>query len=107
MVTIDLPHGLSTSIGSLPHSDPPLAASFVLERQPRLPAAPSLPNRSGNERMIPQAAWGLPGIKVLPDGSLGAPEQAICPPPPLHAPSLAATPFVAPRHFLRTQARPA
>lgn len=42
----------------------------MLERQPRLPCAPSLPNRSGRERMIAQAAWGIPGVEVLQDGSL-------------------------------------
>lgn len=51
-----LPRGLATSIGSLPHTDPRAAAELVLEIQPRLPAAPSLPNRSGVERMLAQAA---------------------------------------------------
>src|SRR5690606_32294541 len=70
MKTIELTAGTSTSIGSLPHADPHEAAALVLERQPRLPAAPSLPNRSGVERMIAQAAWGIPGVEVLADGSL-------------------------------------
>ena len=38
-----LPIGLTTGIGSLPHDDPHEAAEFALDRQPRLPAAPSLP----------------------------------------------------------------
>jgi methionine synthase II (cobalamin-independent) len=67
---VDLPHGVATSIGSLPHVDPRAAATFVLERHARLPAAPSLPNRAGVERMIPQAAWGIRGVHVHPDGSL-------------------------------------
>ena len=68
MKTIDLPQGLASSIGSLPHTDPAVAVALVLERQPRLPAAPSLPNRSGVERMIAQAAWGIAGVRVLEDG---------------------------------------
>jgi hypothetical protein len=36
-----LPIGLATGIGSLPHEDPDEAAEFALDRQPRLPAAPS------------------------------------------------------------------
>jgi methionine synthase II (cobalamin-independent) len=78
MDTADLRHGVASSIGSLPHTDPRAAAAFVLERQPRLPAAPSLPNRSGRERMIAQAAWGLPGVDVLPDGSLQVDDPARC-----------------------------
>ena len=65
-----LPIGLATGIGSLPHEDPDEAAEFALDRQPRLPAAPSLPRRSPVEGMIPQAAWGIAGVEVLPDGSL-------------------------------------
>src|SRR3546814_13182483 len=65
-----LQHGVASSIGSLPNTDPRAAATFVLERQPRLPAAPSLPNRSGMERMVAQAAWGIAGVQVLADGSL-------------------------------------
>jgi methionine synthase II (cobalamin-independent) len=74
---IDLRVGLSSSIGSLPHTDARAAATFVLERQPKLPAAPSLPNRSGRERMIAQAAWGIEGIDVLPDGSLQLDDRAV------------------------------
>src|SRR3546814_10723002 len=50
--------------------------------------------------MIPQAAWGIPGIKVLPDGSLEADEQAIDPATPLTDTSLDGEPFVALRAFL-------
>ena len=100
MKSIDLPQGLSTSIGSLPHTDPRAAATFVLERQPRLPAAPSLPNRSGMERMIAQAAWGIPGVRVLPDGSLEVDDPAIDPRSPLTDPGIDGEPFVALRAFL-------
>ena len=70
MVTVPLSVGLGTSIGTLPHVDPDHAARFVLARQPRLPAVPSLPNRSLLERRVPQAAWGVDGVSVMPDGSL-------------------------------------
>lgn len=98
--TIDLPHGLATSIGSLPHTDPRAAAAFVLERQPRLPAAPSLPNRSGVERMIAQAAWGIAGVRVLEDGSLEIDDPAIDPRDPLTDAGIDGDPFVALRAFL-------
>ncbi|MFN0093086.1 MAG: hypothetical protein ACKVWR_22845 [Acidimicrobiales bacterium] len=62
--------GLAASIGPLPHVDPVDACRFVLAHQPRLPAAPSLPNRSVLENRIPQAAWGIEGVRVQPDGSL-------------------------------------
>jgi methionine synthase II (cobalamin-independent) len=95
-----LPRGLSSSIGSLPHTDPRAAATFVLEHQPRLPAAPSLPNRSGVERMIAQAAWGISGVEVLPDGSLRLDDPALDPRAPLSSVGIDGEPFVALRAFL-------
>lgn len=100
MKSLDLGHGIATSIGSLPHTDPRQAAAFVLEHQPRLPAAPSLPNRSGTERMIAQAAWGISGVSVLPDGSLALDESAVDPRAPLHAAGIDGEPFVGLRAFL-------
>jgi methionine synthase II (cobalamin-independent) len=100
MKTIDLAQGLATSIGSLPHSDARAAATFVLERHPRLPAAPSLPNRSGMERMVAQAAWGIAGISVLPDGSLEVDDPAIDPRAPLTDAGILGEPFVGLRAFL-------
>lgn len=100
MKSMDLVHGLATTIGSLPHTDPRAAATFVLERQPRLPAAPSLPNRSGMERMIAQAAWGIAGVTVLPDGSLEIDDAAIDPVAPLTDPGIDGEPFVGLRAFL-------
>jgi methionine synthase II (cobalamin-independent) len=97
----DLRPGLATSIGSLPHTDPRAATTFVLERHPRLPAAPSLPNRSGVERMIAQAAWGIRGIDVLCDGSLRVDDpSALDPRAPLADPGIDGEPFVALRAFL-------
>jgi hypothetical protein len=100
MKPVELPHGLAVSIGSLPHVDPRQAATFVLERQPRLPSAPSLPNRSGMERMIAQAAWGIAGVTVLPDGSLEVDDAAIDPRAPLTDAGIDGEPFVGLRAFL-------
>ncbi len=101
MKRIELARGLATSIGSLPHTDPRAATTFVLERHPRLPAAPSLPNRSGMERMIAQAAWGVPGVTVLPDGSLEVDNpRAIDPRAPLTEAGIDGEPFGGLRAFL-------
>jgi methionine synthase II (cobalamin-independent) len=91
---------VASSIGSLPHTDPRAAATFVLERQPRLPAAPSLPNRSGMERMIAQAAWGIAGLQVLRDGSLELSDPRLDPRAPLTTAGIDGEPFVGLRAFL-------
>ena len=95
-----LPIGLATGIGSLPHEDPDEAVRFALERHPRLPAAPSLPRRSAVEGMIAQAAWGIPGVSVLPDGSLLVDEAAVDPDRPLTDLGVGGEPFVGLRTFL-------
>jgi methionine synthase II (cobalamin-independent) len=98
---IDIPVGLATSIGSLPHDDPRDAVEFVLEHHPRLPVAPSLPNASGYEQMIAQAAWGIEGVSVLPDGSLRVDDpDAVEPGAPLADPGIGGPPFAAMRAFL-------
>lgn len=94
-----LPIGLASAVGSLPHTDVTDAVGFALERQPRLPAAPSLPVMSPVEGMIPQAAWGIVGVLVLPDGSLLVDEAAVDPDAPLQD-GLEAEPFVSLRAFL-------
>jgi hypothetical protein len=94
-----LPIGLPSTVGSLPHDDAGRAVAFVLDRQPRLPAAPSLPRRSAVERMIPQAAWGIDGVLVLPDGSLLVDEGAVDPDRPVDG-GIDGEPFVALRAFL-------
>jgi hypothetical protein len=51
--------------------------------------------------MIPQAAWGIPGVTVLPDGSLVVDDpNQIDPGAPLVAPGIGGEPFVAMRAFL-------
>jgi hypothetical protein len=92
--------GLATSIGSLPHDDAGQAVRFVLERQPRLPAAPSLPRRAGVEGMIAQAAWGVPGVRVLADGSLLVDEASIDPDAPVTDGGVDSDGFLGLRAFL-------
>src|SRR5262245_35293489 len=94
-----LPVGIASTIGSLPHGDVDEAVAFVLGSQPRLPAAPSLPRRSPVEGMIAQAAWGIAGVLVLPDGSLLVDEAAIHPDEPVDG-GLDGEPFVGLRAFL-------
>jgi methionine synthase II (cobalamin-independent) len=52
------------------------------------------------ERMISQAAWGIPGIEVLADGSLQIDERAIDPSTPLTTAGIDGEPFVGLRAFL-------
>lgn len=99
-MTSELRAGTSTSIGSLPHTDAHEAAALVLDRQPRLPAAPSLPNRSGRERMVAQGAWGIAGVDVLADGSLRIDDPRLDPEAPLTTSGLDGEPFVGLRAFL-------
>jgi len=94
-----LPIGLPSAVGSLPHDDIEAAVAFALGRQPRLPAAPSLPALSPVEGMIPQAAWGIAGVLVLPDGSLLVDEAAVDPDAPLQG-GIDAPPFTSLRAFL-------
>ena len=100
MTALPFPVGLATGIGSLPHDDVDEAIRFVLDTQPRLPAAPSLPRRSGVEGMIAQAAWGITGVSVLPDGSLLVDEGVVDPQEPLTDLGVGGEPFVSLRAFL-------
>jgi methionine synthase II (cobalamin-independent) len=100
VIDVALPVGLATGIGSLPHEDVDEAIAFVLEHSPRLPAAPSLPRRSGVEGMIAQAAWGITGVSVLPDGSLLVDEGVVDPSEPLTDLGVGGDPFVGLRAFL-------
>jgi hypothetical protein len=97
---IGLAPGTDTSIGSLPHTDPRAAVEFVLARQTRLPAAPSLPQCSPLEGMIAQAAWGIPGVIVGPDGSLDLRLDDLDPEAPAGDVALEGEPFATTRAFL-------
>jgi hypothetical protein len=97
---VPLPVGLATSIGSLPHYDPGEAVDFILRHQRALPAAPSLPARSRAEGMIAQAAWGVPGVTLRPDGSMDVDLSALDPEAPLTDPGFASDSFVGLRAFL-------
>jgi hypothetical protein len=94
------PVGVTTAIGSLPHEDAGEAARFSLEHHPLLPPAPSLPRRSPFEGMVAQAAWGIPGVLVLDDGSLLVEEASVDPALGLIDPGIDGEPFVALRAFL-------
>lgn len=69
--------GLATTCGSLPHADVDAAIDLLLDTVAGLPAAPTLPNRHGAEGMLGQAASGMGGVTVLPDGSLAAEPDAV------------------------------
>lgn len=63
----DLPSGLTTMIGSLPH-DNVADALATLEQFPlSIPAWPQLPRRSFREWFIPQCVEGLPGLLMDDD----------------------------------------
>jgi hypothetical protein len=104
MRRVDFPLGLVTSIGSLPHRSPEEAVRFVLEHQPELPAAPTIPAASPIEGMLPQAGWGISGVTVRPDGSLAVDHSALDPNASLADPALAGPPFETYRVFLRAVA---
>lgn len=96
-----LPLGAPTSVGSLPHRDVDAAIAFVLARTPELPAAPTLPALEPLEMMIPQAAWGIPGIHLAEDGTLSIPDPSLVDPTaPLGDRELTGRPFGTWRRFL-------
>ena len=64
-----LPSGIATGIGSLPHRDATAAARFALATL-ELPTIPTLPKRSPAEGIIPQGLVGLAGITVGQYGSI-------------------------------------
>jgi len=77
-----LPSGIATGIGSLPHRDAAAAAEFALSTLD-LPAIPTLPKRSPAEGMIPQALVGLAGITVGQYGSIAFDAAAFDPEAPV------------------------
>ncbi len=58
---VQLPSGIATGIGSLPHRNAAEATAFVLSAM-ELPAIPTLPRRSPAEGMIAQATVGIQGF---------------------------------------------
>jgi methionine synthase II (cobalamin-independent) len=98
---VTLPFGVPTSIGSLPHDDRDAAIDFVFERTPELPAAPTCLGVDPREQMIAQAAWGIAGVDIAPDGSLSVPDPAaLDPEAPLGGRGLEGAPFATWRRFL-------
>lgn len=77
-----LPSGIATGIGSLPHRDAAAAATFALSSL-GLPAIPTLPKRSPAEGMIPQALVGLTGITVGQYGSIAFDAKVVDPQAPV------------------------
>ena len=102
MPEIDFPVGVATSIGSLPHGDPAIACRFVINRQPRLPAVPQLPNRSPLERRLAQAAWGIAGVSVLPDGQIAIDHSALDPEAPFTDDEFTGEPYTTLRVFIES-----
>lgn len=100
MTVASLAPGLVTSIGSVPHRTTGAAVAFVLQRQPELPAAPSIPVAQPMEGMVAQAAWGVGGVTVTNDGSLAINPKAVDPEGTLADPDLCGAPFVTLRAFL-------
>lgn len=92
--------GTPTAVGSLPFVDADEAVAFVLDALPELPAAPTLPRRDPREGMIAQAAWGIAGVTVRPDGTIEVAPGALDPEAPVGDPLLEGAPFATLRAFL-------
>jgi len=63
-MTVHVPAGVATAVGSLPHRDAAAAAEFVLRQLPDLPAVPSLPSRSPAERILAHGLVGVRGVAI-------------------------------------------
>lgn len=75
MHRINIPGGIATGIGGLPHRDANEAAAFSL-REMELPTIPYLPRRSPAEGAVAQAMIGMQGITVGQYGSISVhPDQ--------------------------------
>jgi len=62
-----MPAPATTGIGSLPHTDKGAACDLVLSSGCTIPYWPQLPKRDYRERMIPQYAANLPGLRLDDD----------------------------------------
>ena len=98
--TVVLPLGAPSSVGSLPHTDRKAAIDFVLRHTPELPAAPTCPAIEPLEQMIPQAAWGIPGVDIADDGTVSIPDPALVVVGELGDRDLEGRPFTSWRLFL-------
>ena len=78
MFRVQLPSGIATGIGGLPHRDAGEAADFVL-RKMELPSIPTLPRRSPAEGSIVQAMVGMQGITVGQYGSIAVDANRVDP----------------------------
>lgn len=74
----DIPSGIATGIGGLPHRDAHEAAAFVLDHL-EMPAIPSLPRRSPAEGAIAQALVGMQGVTVGQYGSISVDAREVDP----------------------------
>lgn len=74
----DIPSGIATGIGGLPHRDAHEAAEFVLEHM-EMPAIPSLPRRSPAEGAIAQAMVGMRGVTVGQYGGISVDAREVDP----------------------------
>ncbi|MFZ4719576.1 MAG: hypothetical protein ACOYMR_09130, partial [Ilumatobacteraceae bacterium] len=83
MMRIDIPGGIATSMGGLPHRDAGEAAAFSL-RELEMAAIPSLPRRSPAESAVAQAMVGMRGITVGQYGSISVHPDEIDPLAPVH-----------------------
>ena len=97
---VDFQHGVASSIGSLPHTDHtrgrdlrPRAAATPARR-----TVPAEPFRHGADDR--PAAWGISGLRVLPDGSLQLDDPMLDPRTPLTTAGIDGEPFVGLRAFL-------
>ncbi len=101
MIVPSFPVGTTCHMGSLPHHEADEAVRWVLDRQPLLPAAPSLPVAHPLEQMIASGAWGIQGVAVGDDGSLAVEPAVMDADAPLGDLSLDGAPFETLRAFLR------
>ena len=98
--SVELPLGAPSSVGSLPHTDRDAAIDFVLRHTAELPAAPTCPSIEPLEQMIPQAAWGIPGVKIADDGTVSIADPAVVVAGDLGDRGLEGRPFTSWRVFL-------
>ena len=83
---VQLPSGVASAVGGLPHRDPSAAARFSLEQTPLLPSVPTLPRRSPAEGLVQRAVIGIRGITLGQYGSIAVDVRRIDPFAPVEVP---------------------